>query len=354
MPGAKKADWWKLAKFIQFAYRRMLIPGTNVPPYMVARGRQPSLPSDLERFELGDALPTLPALSDHAKELTGHMKLASRLLREARERTLARSREAFNEHQVHTQFEPGERVRLWKRVAIRRKVGSDEISSKLKIFNTVYVVVSRQGNNYTIRDVISGKETVAHVSQIARMRSPVGPEESEEVPALTQNDEQVWDRLKEGTYCIIWLKTEEKSILRVLEVLEVVDGQQLIGWHYIHRAPGAFNPELPLAQRRLMPEWAHLRTQQRARPKRGTEDQYEKILGEYSFGEFMLVAAGFHMQSDGKVPTPVCARADAWLRRVASSSPRAVLGISEPTEAELKKQAAFQGKARAKVVVWVT
>ena len=31
-------------------------------------------------------------------------------------------------------------------------------------------------------------------------------------------------------------------------------------------------------------------------------------------------------------------------------SRRAVLGISEPTEAELKKQAAFQGKARAKVV----
>ena len=65
------------------------------------------------------------------------------------------------------------------------------------------------------------------VSQIARMRSPVGPEESEEVPALTQNDEQVWGCLtKEGTYCIIWLKTEEKSILPVLEVLEVLDGQQ--------------------------------------------------------------------------------------------------------------------------------
>jgi hypothetical protein len=102
MPGAKKADWWKLAKFIQFAYRRMLIPGTNVPPYMVALGRQPPLPIDLERFELGGALPTLPALSGHLKELTGRMKLASRLLREARERTLARFRVAFNEHQVHT------------------------------------------------------------------------------------------------------------------------------------------------------------------------------------------------------------------------------------------------------------
>ena len=99
-----------------------------------------------------------------------------------------------------------------------RKVGSDEISSKLKIFSTVHVVVSKQGNNYTTRDVIAGKERVAHVSQIARMRSPVGPEETEDVPALTQNDEQVWGRLKEGAYCIIWLKTEEKSILRVLEV----------------------------------------------------------------------------------------------------------------------------------------
>ncbi len=68
----------------------------------------------------------------------------------------------------------------------------------------------------------------------------------------------------------------------------------------------------------------------------------------------MLVAAGFHMQSDGKVPAPACARADAWLRRVVSSSLRAVLGISEPTEAELKQQAAFRGKARAAAVIWVT
>ena len=61
------------------------------------------------------------------------------------------------------------------------------------------------------------------ISQIARVRSPAGPEEPEDFPALTQNDEQVWDRLKEGAYCITWLKTEEKSILRVLEVLEVLD-----------------------------------------------------------------------------------------------------------------------------------
>ena len=91
-------QFFRISPEMQFVFSllfKLFFPGTNVSPYMVARGRQPSLPSDLERFELGDALPTLPALSDHLKELTGHMKLASRLLREARERTLARSREAF-------------------------------------------------------------------------------------------------------------------------------------------------------------------------------------------------------------------------------------------------------------------
>ena len=54
MPGARKADWWKLIKFVQFAYRRMHIPGTNLTPYMVARGRQPKLPLELERQMLDD------------------------------------------------------------------------------------------------------------------------------------------------------------------------------------------------------------------------------------------------------------------------------------------------------------
>ena len=135
---------------------------------------------------------------------------------------------------------------LSKRVVVRRKVGSDEVSTKLKIFNTVYEVVSRQGSMYTIRDIITGRETTAVPSQIARMRSPAGPAETEEVELPTQSDEQMYDKLPPGTFCIIWLKTEERSILRVLEVLEVVDGHQLIGWHYIHRAPGTFNPELPL------------------------------------------------------------------------------------------------------------
>ena len=84
-------------------------------------------------------------------------------------------------------------VCLLPNVVVRRKVGSDEISTKLKIFNTVYDVVSRQGSTYTIRDVITGQETTAVPSQIARMRSPAGPAETEEVELLTQSDEHMYD-----------------------------------------------------------------------------------------------------------------------------------------------------------------
>ena len=71
------------------------------------------------------------------------------------------------------------------------------------------------------------------------------------------------------------------------------------------------------------------------------------------FGEFLFVAEGFHLQSYGKVPSPVCVRADAWLRRVASSSPRTVLALSDPSEAKLKKQAVFRRKGMGGVVIWV-
>ena len=49
-----------------------------------------------------------------------------------------------------TIFIPGERVRLWKRAPITRKDGSEEIASKLKLFNRVYEVVGRSGTRYEL------------------------------------------------------------------------------------------------------------------------------------------------------------------------------------------------------------
>ena len=84
-----------------------------------------------------------------------HLQLATQLLTAAREKQLAVSREKFNQSQVETIFIPGEHVRLWKRVPIRRHEGSGEIASKLKLFNKEYLVVKREGTRYRIRDVIT-------------------------------------------------------------------------------------------------------------------------------------------------------------------------------------------------------
>ena len=57
--------------------------------------------------------------------------------------------------------------------------------------------------------------------------------------------------MEEGRFCVIWVKDEEKSVLRVLEVLEVeVQSEFMLGWHYIHKGfSSVYNPELPLVQR---------------------------------------------------------------------------------------------------------
>ena len=102
------------------------------------------MPSELERLQTGGALPSMPSLDEHTKELQKHLELATQLLTAAREKQLAVSREKFNQNQVETIFIPGEHVRLWKRVPIRRKEGSVEIASKLKLFNKEYQVVTGQ------------------------------------------------------------------------------------------------------------------------------------------------------------------------------------------------------------------
>ena len=55
-----------------------------------------------------------------------------------------------------------------------------------------------------------------------------------------------------------------------------------------------------------------------------------------------MVDAGFHMQSGGKIPAPVCARADAWLRKAIPLTPHAVIALPQPTEAEVRKQAVYR------------
>ena len=345
MPGARKQDWWKFTKFVQFAYRRMFIPGTNLSPYMVARGRQPTLPSEIERQQLGDALPSFDTLSAHVKLLNANMVLAAQLLRVARAKVLQITREKFNQHQVEVTFSPGERVRLHKRVPVVHGANPDEVSSKLKLFNFEYEIIGPVGDSktrYYIRNVVTGAETDAYINQIARMRSKHAPEEPPIELVTPQEHERIWDRLRENTMALIWRTDDDaRSMLRVVEVLEKHD-DGFLGWFYCHggkAARGTYNHERPVIEMRCIPEWRNDKTGFAEHKVDEAKKKYcSKVTQSFTTQDVEVICSGWHLHTGGKVPAPVIAKADQWLRRAVKVEPRAVLAISNPTQTELSKR----------------
>ena len=61
------------------------------------------------------------------------------------------------------------------------------------------------------------------------------------------------------------------------------------------------------------------------------------FIDSFDSSEVELISAGFNLETDGKVPKVVCRRADAWLRKAAQSEQRALVALSEPTDAESVK-----------------
>ena len=74
------------------------------------------------------------------------------------------------------------------------------------------------------------------------------------------------------------------------------------------------------------------------------ESLYEEIHGEFGFSEIEVVVANFPLQSGGKIPEPVCRKADTWLRAAARVSPRAVLALSFPNDGEITRQNKFRSR----------
>ena len=73
----------------------------------------------------------------------------------------------FNKDMIETVFEPGEVVRFFNHT-VHRVGEADEIASKWKLKNRKYVIVSRNGTIYELRDLDSGVLRTAHVSQLAK------------------------------------------------------------------------------------------------------------------------------------------------------------------------------------------
>ena len=348
-PSGKKQDWYKLVKFTQFAYRNMFIPGTNLTPFEVARGRLPITPAEMGLVDEEAALLSGPPLTEHVKELKKNLALAERILTMAREATLRENRIKFNQDMIETVFEPGETVRFFNHT-VHRVGDTEEVASKFKLKNRKYEVVSRQGTMYELRCKQSGATRTAHVSQIARMRladpmdAPDLARPHEPHTEAPQSEEVLWDKVRLGTYVLFHMRSDPKSYIRCAEVTEVDNvGRELTAWFNIHRTPTPkgrlYNFERPLAETRFTAEWRNAKGESGWTPTK--EDRmrrkYTRCTWPIVAEEVELVAAGFNMEHGGKVPMSTIKRCDEWLRKAALKDERALVALSVPRDSEIKR-----------------
>ena len=174
------------------------------------------------------------------------------------------------------------------------------------------------------------------------MRSKHAPEPPPVELVTPQEHERIWDRLRENTMALIWRTDDDtRSMLRVVEVLERhEDG--FLGWFYCHggkAARGTYNHERPVIEMRCIPEWRNDRTGYVEHKVDDAKKKYcSKVTQRFTGQEVEVICSGWHLHTGGKVPAPVIAKADQWLRRAVKVEPRAVLAISDPTPAELDKR----------------
>ena len=265
-PSGRKQDWYNPDKFVQFTYRRMFIPGTHFTPYMVAIGRQPISPNEVDLVDEEEALLTGPSLDEHNKALVNNLEIATRLRTQAREAVLRENRIKFNQSMIETVFEPGGIVRFFSQV-VHRVGETDEVASQFKLKNRKYEVVSRQGIVYELRELESGATQKAHMRHIARVRlmqdaaAAAAGSKATHTPtvAAPMADEVLWGKMRHGSFVLFHMRADPMSYVCCGEVTQVDHAaREFTVWFNIHRVPTPkgerYNFELPLAETRFMAE----------------------------------------------------------------------------------------------------
>ena len=139
------------------------------------------------------------------------------------------------------------------------------MATKLKLKNARYVVVKRLSSvRYLVKHLYTGKEKVAHIDQIARMRlhEVSEPERPANVAAAGTVD-ACWKKLKPGKFALFWIRNNDAAHLTVMEIVNVNEKElEFMGWYYCHRVRCAkYQHDRPLTQMRYAPEWCDQRGQ---------------------------------------------------------------------------------------------
>ena len=341
-PGAAAKDWQGYIKYIEFAMRRSPIPGTNLTPFEVMRGREPVLAIDLPLA--ADAPARNLHQEEHTRQLKTYKATAERLVKSATEKVKAKNKDFWNLAHQHCTFQPGDKVRYW---SVQHT--SHGNAAKLKLRNGVYEVTARHGDRYDLRHVEHPELSLdnIHVSFLARWRSadtptvvatgePVADDDDDDDghggPGVTLNDEQVtkWTQLKQNQLTCFVMRDEPPCNLRTAEVLEIDQEQKRIKVQYwIDTTPGVYRPAMPIGKRRLKPEWQDSRGQTRLKTSKetATSAAWEPRLDELSFADIEVVMPVVKTQVGGSVVPEHVVKINAWLKRRSQTDGRAAAAL---------------------------
>ena len=370
--GARRRDWPRYVKYVEFAMRRTPIPGTNITPYQMMRGREPVLPIDLPLLSIDGEIerPTV-TMPEHVNRLKREAALACKLVKSAREKVMQKNKDLHDLSHKHVQFAAGELVRLWR---AQRTTNGDV--AKLKLRNSVFKVTGRHNNSYDLENVKYPEITYTnvHVSQIARWRGPaplidndgdvqpiVAAEDAAAAPVAAQVEEarappnedsddeddepettetrtavplspqaKLWNKLKVNKMCCFVHKDDPPSFLRIAEVISIANNKRSGEfWYWIHSGQcKVYQPETPLIRRRLTPEWSDRRGKTCVKPKIEARANLSPRQHELNMEDIDIILPTLRIQVGGQVFPADIEKIDAWLREQGKTRPRAHKALS--------------------------
>ena len=349
-PGAAARDWQGYLKYIEFAMRRTPIPGTNLTPFEVMRGRAPLLAIDLPL--VGDVPRLDLSVDEHTRRLKEYKEKAEQLVKSAMEKVKAKNADLWNLAHHHCEFQPGDKVRYWSAQST-----SGGQAAKLKLRNGVYEIVRRHegSDRYDLRHCEHPELNLdnIHVSFLARWRSadtpgaraqagPAAPSaqdvnddnEAKEqaaddafMEAILQDmtERRKWQQLRVNQLVCFVMRDEPPCNLRIAEVQELDTGKMTMTVQYwIDCTPGSYKPHMPIGQRRLKPEWQDSKGQTRLKSKATPASvKWEPRLDDLGLADIEIVQPVVKTQVGGKVTPAHVETIEAWLRRKSKEDSRA-------------------------------
>ena len=301
--------WSEALPYVVFAYNQMFIPGTQVSPFMLHLGRQPMIPEDLQRVELHCENQTF---EEKIKLITGSMKVYTEGVKKAHEIQRQKQKVGYDERRIEVSFEIGEFV-LWHGPQRKNKLqfhwhGPYRIKEKI---NDV---------KYVVEDPLTLSTRNVSVQQIVPVLGEFdimeGGEDLLEPVVELQS-------LKVG-HCIIFKRHDDKRLrdVHVAEVVAEYDAldRSITVHHLADLGPKddvrSWRKNKPLKDRRVYHEYRDSKgvSTTLKRKTRAAKAGELPLHGDYDAQSITILVKNFMMQSGGKIPRDVCARAEKWFK----------------------------------------